>query len=93
MSKAPRLNLSMFTDSQRNGLIDELDGAEIFITGSTIKAFGADGKEIPAHLDMIDSILRIENQPGYYIVSKEPEEPEPSAVINSAEIYAARRAP
>ena len=93
MSKAPRLNLSMFTDEQRNGLIDELDGAEIFITGSTIKAFGADGKEIPAHLDMIDSILRIENQPGYYIVSKEPEEPEPSAVINSAEIYAARRAP
>lgn len=93
MSKAPRLNLSMLTDEQRNGLMDELDGAEVFITGSTIKTFGADGKEIPAHLDMIASILRIENQPGYYIVSKEPEEPAPSAVINPAEIYAARRAP
>jgi len=93
MSKAPRLNLSMLNDESRNGLMDELDGAEIFITGSTIRAFGADGKEIPAHLDMIDSILRIENQPGYYIVSKEPEEPAPSAVINPAEIYAARRAP
>ena len=90
MSKTPRLNLSMFHDEERNGLMDELDGAEILITGSTIKAFGADGKEIPAHLDMIASILRIENQPGYYIVSKEPA---PSAVINPAEIYAARRAP